>query len=85
MVGTCTGARLELIISVGSGKKPERFVCFQQIVVDRLQVAKHHVTTIIGIATEVVMQVEGVCQSIAGGQSNVEQLIKALGGSLAQA
>ena len=53
------------ILKVDSGKEQDCLGCIQQILVDCLQVAKHHVTTIIGIAAEVVLQVEGVCQSIA--------------------
>ena len=62
----CTVAKFcDKLLQVDSGKEQDRLVCFQQILVDRMQVAKHHVTTVIGIATEVVLQVEGVGQSIA--------------------
>lgn len=42
-------------IKVNTGKEQDGLVCFQQLFVNRLQVTEHHVTTMIGIATEVVL------------------------------
>ena len=53
------------LLKIDSGKEKNCLVRFQQILVDFLQVTKHHVTTVIGISAEVVLQVEGVYQSIA--------------------
>ena len=47
-------------LKVNTGKEKDGHVCLQQLFVNRLQVTDHHVTTMIGIATEVVLQEERV-------------------------
>ena len=47
---------------------------------NRFQVAKHHVATIMGIAAEVVLQVERVCQSVTCAHRVAEQLVEVING-----
>ena len=62
----CTIAILcNKLLQVDSGKEQNCLVSSQQVLVYCFQVAQHHLPTIIGIAAQVVLQVEGVRQSIA--------------------
>ena len=43
------------LLYVDSRKEQDCLVCFQYVLVDRLQISEHHVTTVIGIEADVML------------------------------